>query len=144
MKKIGNFFLKENKKNDTKFSLLAKDLKDIACLAESFRDDLFVIIMMHPDVSVNSVTGEKIIKPKIAGQMIERQLTFEGLFAKVLYCKPKLDPINDTLTYGFETRKTALNPQSPAKTPIGLFEEEFVDNDLAYVIEEVRKYNMGE
>lgn len=99
---------------------------------------------MHPDISVNPVTGEKMIKPKIAGQMIEKQLTFEGLFSKVLYCKPKVDKMDNKIEYGFYTRKSGSTSDFPAKTPRGLFEEEFIPNDLAYVFEEVRKFNEGE
>lgn len=123
----------------TKFVDSALEIKQIATLPESFRDDLLVIFMMHPDISVD-VEGNKIIKPKTGGRMIENQLTFEGLFEKVLYGKSKLSPDGRSIEYIFETRKTN-DIASPAKTPIGLFEEAHIANDLQLVIDAIKEFD---
>jgi hypothetical protein len=136
-------FDRASEKGFDKFVDIALEIKNIASKAETMRDDLTVIIMMHPDITINQITGEKMIKPKISGKMIENQLTFEGLFEKVLYCFPKSDIIENKITYGFYTNKTA-DTLSPAKTPFGMFEEIFIDNDLKLVIDKIKEFNEGE
>jgi len=120
-----------------KFVDTALEIKTLATAPESFRDDLIVVYMMHPDISLD-IDGNKIIKPKTGGKMIETQLTLEGLFDKVLYGKARIGK-DKQVEFGFETRKTS-DIASPAKTPMGLFEEAFIDNDLQLVLDAVKEY----
>lgn len=120
-----------------KFTDTALEIKQIATLPESFRDDLIVVYMMHPEVDTD-IDGNKRITPKIGGKMITNQLVLEGLFDKVLYCKPRTAKGGKGIEYGFETRKSEIS--SPAKTPMGLFEEEFIPNDLELVKQAILEY----
>lgn len=70
--------------------------------------------------------------------MVEQQLNFEGLFEKVLYARPRKNPTTKLLEYGFETRTDGT---TPAKTPKGMFESEFIPNDLALVKRAIDEYN---
>lgn len=53
---------------------------------------------------------------------------------------------DDKLEYGFVTNRT-LDPRGfeiPAKSPVGMFENLFIPNDMGLVIEKIKKYNEGE
>jgi hypothetical protein len=57
-----------------------------------------------------------------------------------LYCEPKFDE-NGIPTYGFYTHKLRIDGiEIPAKTPAGMFEEDFIPNDLGLVVETMNKY----
>ncbi len=118
-----------------KFTDIAMAFKQVATRPQSYRDDLMVFYLTHPDESVD-IDGRRIIKSKLTGKMVENQLNFEGLFEKVLYARPRRNA-DKTMSFGFETRTDGV---TPAKTPKGLFEAEFIPNDLQYVRESILKY----
>ena len=52
---------------------------------------------------------------------------------------------NLQLEYGFVTNRT-LDPRGfeiPAKSPVGMFENLFIPNDMGLVIEKIKEYNEG-
>lgn len=71
-------------------------------------------------------------------KMVEQQLNFEGLFDKVLYAKAKKNRNTQQIEYGFETQTDGV---TPAKTPKGMFAENFIPNDLALVKRAIEEYN---
>ena len=64
------------------------------------------------------------LKPKSIGKMLDDQIVLEGLFTIVLGCHAR-----DEKHY-FSTRNSG---HDCVKTPIGLFDETTIDNDLAHV-----------
>lgn len=118
----------------TKFTDAAQMIYKIATKGKALRDDLFVFILNHQDVSVDS-EGEKMIKAKTAGKMIDNSITYEGLFSIVLFTYKK-----ETKTgteYGFVTNG---DPRSTAKSPRGMFDKKEIPNDLLQVIEKIKEF----
>lgn len=98
----------------------------IKCAIEKTSQNTIVYFLHHTDVDE---AGR--IKAKTVGKMIDNHLTLEGLFSVVL-----LAGTNGT-EYWFETQSDGL---TTAKSPIGLFDDKKIPNDLKYVDERIRDY----
>ena len=67
--------------------------------------------------------------------MIDNALTLEGLFSIVLFGRVK--KMEDSLEYGFDTQN---NGENTCKSPMGMFEESFIPNDLQFVKDCITNY----
>lgn len=88
--------------------------------------DTIVYVMMHAE---RDADGR--IKPKLIGKMLDEKLCVEGLFSIVLIAR------NIEGRYVFETQTDGL---TPAKSPIGMFAEREIENDLKAVDTAIREY----
>lgn len=107
-------------------------------LAVHFKDLIqFVITQLPKDFVVYFLhhterTEDGHIKAKTLGKMLDNQLTVEGLFAVVIMTQ---------VTNGkYQFLVHDRDGVSTVKTPIGMFEEDAIDNDLKLVDETLRKY----
>ena len=64
--------------------------------------------------------------------MLDNQLTVEGLFSIVLLCQA------EGSEHYFITNSDGT---CTAKSPMGLFNEIYIDNDLNYVVNRIKEYN---
>jgi hypothetical protein len=71
--------------------------------------------------------------------MVNEKITPEGLFTYVFYAMV-VDGDND-YEYKFLTN---TDREHVAKTPMGMFEDKLIDNDLAEIIKVIDAYNEGE
>lgn len=134
---ITNKFMKNQgtKKGNAVFefySQLAFDFWDLIEFTKSqLPNNVVVYFIMHEDVDdVGNV------KPKTIGRMLNEKVCVEGMFTIVL------SAIKNEKKYLFRTQSNGLDI---AKTPIGLFDDEEIDNDLAMVNSKIREYyNMEE
>lgn len=69
--------------------------------------------------------------------MLDNVITLEGLFTYVLFTKVVLDESNKAM-YRFVTNSDGT---CTAKTPMGLFDDLLIDNDLKFVIDKIKEYN---
>jgi hypothetical protein len=71
--------------------------------------------------------------------MVNEKITPEGLFTYVFYAMA----INgdDKMEYKFLTN---TDGEHVAKTPIGMFEDKLIDNDVAEILKVIEQYNEGE
>ena len=86
--------------------------------------DTTVYFLHHPQFSDAGAT-----KPQTVGRMIDNQLNMEGLFDIILEC-------------GIEDGRHVFftNEHGIAKTPLHMFHERVIDNDLYAVDETLREY----
>lgn len=89
-------------------------------------DDKIVYFLHH--VETNDSGRQKI---KTIGKMLDEKITIEGMFTIVLKTS-----VHDGCYY-FETQNNGLDT---VKTPMGMFENDEIDNDLKMVDETIRKY----
>ena len=89
-------------------------------------DDKLVYLTMHEE---KNDFGD--IKPKSIGKMLDEKVCIEGMFTIVL---------RSLFSCGNYVFKTKTDGTDVCKTPIGMFEQEEIDNDLALVDEAIRKY----
>lgn len=123
-------FQRAYEKGYDKFTQFAVDFKVLLdTISWGTSNDTIVYLLHHTELTE---TGT--VKAKTIGKMLDQQLTLEGLFSVVLMAQ------TDGEHYKFIT-----NGQPPAKTPIGMFEEKEIDNDLKYVDTQIRSYwELGE
>jgi hypothetical protein len=122
------YFDRANEKGYDKFTQIAANLAAVAKAPKDLRDDLTVIFLTHSEDSTD-INGHRKVKAKTIGKMIDNTLTLEGLFSIVLFGVVRKNEDN-TFTYGFETQN---NGENTCKSPMGMFEEAFIPNDLQYV-----------
>ena len=128
------YFDRAHEKGYDKFTQIATNLAAVARMPRELREDLYVFFMTHSEeIDVN---GVKFVKAKTVGKMIDNSLTLEGLFSTVLFgVVKKLD--DGTIKYGFETQ---TNGENSCKSPMDMFDETFIPNDLQYVIGCMKAY----
>ena len=85
-----------------------------------------VYLIMHEDTD-----DEGNVKPKTIGKLLDDKVNIQGMFT---IC---IRSMYDNGNYIFRLK---TNGQDCVKTPIGLFEEEQIENDLKYVDQKIREY----
>jgi len=121
----------------TKFTDAANKIYKVATKVRSLRDDLIVFFLNHLDINT-TLEGEKFMKAKVSGKMIENQVTLEGLFTIVLFTFK--EETKNGESYGFITNGFQ---GSTCKSPEGMFEAKKIENDLNFVAEKIREYELG-
>ena len=118
----------------TKFSLMAQHMVNLIKLAKKLRDDLTIIYTSHLEEVEDS--GEiTTYKMQTAGKMIDKQIKLEGLFTVVLYAITETK--GDKTEYFFITNKYK---KYPAKSPMEMFPELKIPNNLQVVVDNVNNY----
>ena len=121
-------FKRASEKGYDKFTDMAKNFFNmLEFINTKLPNDIIVYITMHTeDDSEMHKT-----KAKTIGKMIDQNLNLEGLFVIVLRAMQTEDG------YKFITRDDRV---STAKSPIGMFENDTMDNDLKEVDKVIREY----
>lgn len=118
-----------------KFTDIGVNTNKIIEAARTTRTDLKVFFLWHPE---EDKSGN--LKMKTIGAMVDSYLTLEGLFTVILYTNVSKGADNK-IKYEFVTNNDGVKP---AKSPIGMFPNLYIPNDLGYVTEMIDKYNSGE
>ena len=120
-------FEKATQKGYDKFTTMAKNYYDLIKSAISCNDEKIVYVITHEEIDdVN-----QLYRPKTIGKMLSNQLVIEGLFSIVLRSQYKNGE------YIFQTQNDGT---SVCKSPMGLFEEKEIQNDLYEVDKKIREY----
>lgn len=110
-----------------KFTDIALDFKGLMdFIIYQLPSDVIVYFLHHVETTE---TGK--IKAKTSGKMIDNQLTFEGLFSIVLLCQ------SEGASHKFITQ---TDGNTTAKSPMEMFEDIEIDNDLKIVDTAIREY----
>ena len=110
-----------------KFTDMALNLYTlIRFVIEKLPEDKIVYFLHHVEV-----TAEGRTKAKTVGKMLDEKLTVEGLFSIVLLCQTDGD------RHYFVTQSDG---STTAKSPMDLFAEREIDNDLKMVDKAIREY----
>lgn len=125
-----------DEKSYDKFVQIASHFYSIIKEAMAMRENLKVVVITHSENIGDGMNPR--YKMKTIGKMIDNMITLEGLFTYVLFTKVIIDPADDTITHRFITQSDGMNT---AKTPMGCFEELYIDNDLQYVLQKIDEYN---
>lgn len=118
-----------------KFSDIAQKFYSVLKSGINMRDDLNIIMTCHSE-NIGSAE-EPQFKIKTLGRMLDNSLTVEGLFTYVFFAQLQKDE-NDKPLYVLQTHSDGTNT---AKTPMDCFEEDYIPNDLQYVINKIEEYN---
>ena len=118
-----------------KFTDMAKHAYEALKTGMDMRDDLFICVLTHSENTGDNINPY--YKIKTQGKMLDTVITLEGLFTYVLFTKVIQDESNN-VQYKFITNSDGT---CTAKSPMGLFDNRLIDNDLNYVIDTIIKYN---
>jgi hypothetical protein len=89
-------------------------------------DDKIVYVIMHEDVS-----DAGMIKPKTVGKMLDEKVCLEGMFSIVL---------RSFVKDGKWLFRTRTDGSDVCKSPMEMFGEAEIENDLGYVDKTIREY----
>lgn len=109
-----------------KFTDMALNYYTLVKAAAALPSDKIVYFMGHSDTDANG--NEKF---KTIGKMLDEKVTLEGMFTIVL------KTVVTDGKYQFSTRNSG---QDTVKTPLGMFNDVLIDNDLAMVDKTIREY----
>ena len=128
------YFDRSKEKGYDKFTDIATNIATVARKPKELREDLQIYFLTHAEeVDVN---GVKKLKAKTVGKMIDNSLTLEGLFTIVLFGKIITDE-EDNIKYVFQTNSTGFDT---CKSPMDMFEEIYIPNDLQVVRDSIVEY----
>lgn len=120
-------FEKATNKGYDKFTTMAKNYYDLIKSAISCGDEKIVYVITHEEIDdVN-----QLYRPKTIGKMLSNQLVIEGLFSIVLRSVYKNGE------YIFQTQNDGT---SVCKSPMDMFEQKEIPNDLFEVDKIIREY----
>lgn len=133
------FFKKANIKGYDKFTEFAMHMQQILKAIQDLRDDIKVFMEYHVDSQVTD-SGITEYKPATVGKLLDSQYNILENVDIVLFASPMYE--DKSITYGFYTNRTLdrNGAEIPAKSPMGMFDEEFIPNDLAVVAKKIDEY----
>lgn len=120
------FMYRANEKGYDKFSSIGTNFFKLLEAIRKLPNDKIVYLLHHIDVDEY---GRE--KAKTVGKMVDNYLLVEGCFAIVM--KAVATPEG----YFF---RTVTNGNDSVKTPMGLFADEQIDNDLLFVDDAIRSF----
>lgn len=133
------YFRRAKESGYGKYTELAAHFQQIISTCENLRDDLNVFFILHSEdiVSDGTTTGFKV---STIGKLLDSQYNPIEVVPMVLYAAIKYDE-KGTPSYGFYTHATKEGGvEIPAKSPEGMFLEDFIPNDLGLVVKAMQEY----
>jgi len=123
-----------------KFNDIADNMINIAQKAASLRDDLTVFILHHVTETGDGILEEKKLKAQTVGKLVNNLLGSYEAFFTVILLATKVKGENGEPEYYYLTR----DANSTIKTPMGMFDESKVPNDLLLLSSTIRAYYEAE
>lgn len=121
------FMRRVGEKGFDKFNDLALHAWSVIQSLTVTRDDLYCFVLTHSDADANGL-----MKCKTIGKMLDDKITLEGMFTICLH----------SLVVDSEFKFLTQNDGSHiAKSPLTMFPDRYIDNDLAQVIKLMKDYN---
>lgn len=125
---IDDEFNRMKEKGFDKWQDMAYSIYEIVNLANTLRDDLTIIFLMHSQTERDD-NGYVWTRAKTSGKKLDK-IVLESKFTTVLLAKAVDEK------YIFETRSN----NSTVKTPMGAFESDIIENDIVQVLEALKEY----
>jgi hypothetical protein len=123
-------------KSYDKFTDMAQHVYQVLKTAMNMRDDLNIVVSTHSENIGDRMNPYH--KMKTLGKMLDSVITLEGLFTYVLFTTVQRTDDNSLPSYKFITNSDGT---CTAKSPMGLFDNIYIDNDLNYVVNRIKEYN---
>lgn len=133
------YFKRAKESGYGKYTELAQHFQQIISTCEGLRDNLNVFFILHSeDVQSDKTTvGYKV---STIGQLVDNQYNPVEVVPMVLYSAIKYDDKGNP-QYGFYTHRCMEGTvEIPAKSPDGMFEQDFIPNDLGMVVKAMNEY----
>lgn len=118
-----------------KFSEIAQHMMDILRYSEQMRDDCTMCFLTHADNIGTEIDPKYVIKT--VGKLLSEKVTLEGLFTYIFFTKVE-EGDDGKMQYKLVTNNDG---RCLAKTPMGMFDELEIDNDLNEILKVIKEYN---
>ena len=125
------FFGSIEEKGFEKFTRMGKNFYSLVKHASMLEKDKIIYFFMHKET-----TDDGCEKAKTLGRLLDEKLTLEGLFTIVLKTVVQ-ENANGNQSYYFSTQNSGYDR---VKTPMGMFEDALIENDLKKVDGIIREY----
>lgn len=112
-----------------KYSSIAYNFFNVMKQATLISEKLNVVFLHHTE------NAEGLTKLKTSGKMFDNVVTLEGLFTIVLMTRVVAK--DGKAEYQFVTHTDGTNT---VKSPMGMFKDDYIPNDLAIVFDTIKKY----
>lgn len=129
------FMKRAKEKGYEKFTEIAQNAFNVINTSKNLRSDLNVFYLSHIEQGVDTY-GDRRIKIKTIGKMIDDKLTIEGLFTVVLLADAEKND-KGIVEHFFITRNDGT---TTVKSPKGMFETDRIPNDLQFVINKIQDF----
>lgn len=124
---MANEFMRRAKETSyQKFTDIGRNFWTLVKSVEALPEDVFVYFMNHIESDEN---GRQ--KAKTIGKLLDEKITVEGMFTVVL----KTVTVDGKYLFATQT-----DGSDTVKTPMGLFDKKYIENDLKLVDETLRGY----
>jgi hypothetical protein len=120
------FMRKATERGFEKFTKIGKNAWEILSTLTILRRDLNCFILTHSDIDEHGRS-----KFKTIGKLLDDKVIPEG------FCTVLLHTVIQDGKYLFLTQHDGTRA---AKSPMGMFDKKYIDNDLAYVIERIKNF----
>lgn len=133
------FFNRAKEKGFDKYNDLADHFRRIIAKCSELRDDINVFMLLHVETveSEGSIIG---YKSSSVGKLLDKMYNPLESVAVTLFAQPTYDD-KGIPQFGFYTHRKKINGiEIPAKTPEGMFEDDFIPNDLGIVVKAMQEY----
>jgi len=121
-----SFMRRATEKGYDKFTEMAQQTFSIFDAASNLADDVRVYLFAHTQVTEDGVTRFRTV-----GKLLDEKVSLDGL---VTIC------LRTCVVDGQYLFSTRNNGSDTVKTPIGMFDQTFIENDLLKIDEAVRNY----
>ena len=132
-----DFMDRRKEKGYDKFNDIGGDFTDMLRMTDTLDDRLKLIFISHSENTGDAMNPHYTLKT--IGKMVNEKITPEGLFTYVFYALAIKG--DENMEYKFLTNNDG---EHVAKTPMGMFEDLLIDNDLNEIIKVIDAYNEGE
>ena len=119
----------------SRFSEIAQHMMEILRYSEQMREDCTMCFLTHADNVGTEIDPKYVIKT--IGKLLSEKVTLEGLFTYIFFTKVE-EGDDGRMQYKLVTNNDG---KCLAKTPMGMFEELEIDNDLNEILKVIKEYN---
>lgn len=132
---VDEYMSRLKEKGYDKYNDLALDTYEIITMLRDLREDLTCVVISHTE---NAYDSDGVLKTSFkvpGGKLIGQNIKPEAYFHMVLYTEVLMN--NNQPEYYFLTQN---NGKNTCRSPLGLFKDQRIPNDLAQVIKEYKEY----
>ena len=127
---VDEYMSRSQEKGFDKFAQMANNTWLLLDRISRCREDLTIILLCHNDIGDDGISTMQTM-----GKMLRNTVKPEGKFTVILHTY-----VHDG-KYKFLTQyRTVAGKDLQAKSPRGMFDEDYIDNDLGYVVNQMNSY----
>ena len=130
------FMRRSSEKGFEKFTEIGKNAWSTLNAGKALREDLKVFILTHSDTVPGEFGAKPTIKIKTIGKLLDDKINPAGLFTVLLFTNVETKDSGE-VEYRFVTNNDGTYP---AKSPMDMFVDKYIPNDLGLVVKTMDEY----